>query len=185
MLNRDACERRVYRLASLLTGNPNAATQVIEQVVSAQPNLDDMDTGRLDRLTVLRAREIPTAAIVVDGVPMALAEALAALPPQQREAWVLGRVFRLPLREMARAMDCSRQASQHHLDLAAAALRPFLSDAQLDPAERLLQHTFQLDVPAFFRARQQRRRRVRLALRIAVVLIIIGILAGVAMFAGT
>ena len=39
MLDRAACERRVYRLATLLTGNPVAATKVITQVVDAQPDL--------------------------------------------------------------------------------------------------------------------------------------------------
>ena len=55
MLDREACERRVYRLAALLTGNPVAATRVIRAVVGAQPDLRALDDAHMDRLTVLRS----------------------------------------------------------------------------------------------------------------------------------
>ena len=57
-MERPSCERRVYRLATLLTGDPVAATRVIESVVSAQPDLRRLDNAHLDRLTILRSREI-------------------------------------------------------------------------------------------------------------------------------
>src|SRR5262245_27370010 len=43
MLDRESCERRVYRLATLLTGDPRAATAVIIRVVDAQPDLRRLD----------------------------------------------------------------------------------------------------------------------------------------------
>ena len=76
MLNREACERRVYRLATLLTGNPVAATRVIESVVDAQPDLRRLDNTHMDRLTVLRSRELTPGRLVVETVPPAAAEAL-------------------------------------------------------------------------------------------------------------
>src|SRR5688572_23257240 len=106
MLVREACERRVYRLATLLTGNPVAAAGVIAQVMDAQPDLRQLDGPHMDRLTVLRSREIPSAMLVDDAVPVALAQALAGLTPQQREAWILCQVYRTPIREAAKAMDC-------------------------------------------------------------------------------
>jgi hypothetical protein len=60
MADRESCERRVYRLATLLTGNPKLATGVITAVVDAQPDLRRLDSAHMDRLTVLRSREITT-----------------------------------------------------------------------------------------------------------------------------
>ena len=107
MLNRHACERRVYRFASLLTGNPHAAIGVIESVIDAQPDLRRPDSAHLDRLTVLRSREIRPGRIDDAALGPAVAAALSALSAQQREAWVLRHVYRSPFRETARAMDCS------------------------------------------------------------------------------
>src|SRR4030095_11058661 len=122
MLDREACERRVYRLATLLTGNPIAATKVIAQVVDAQPDLRNLDSAHMDRLTVLRSREVKPAMLVHELAPPEMAEALANLTPQQREAWVFARVYHVPEREVARAMDCSVTATQRHLELAETAL---------------------------------------------------------------
>src|SRR4051794_40768972 len=72
MLDREGCERRVYRLATLLTGNPIAATQVIAQVVDAQPDLRQLDGAHMDRLTVLRSREINPSFLIHETVPAAV-----------------------------------------------------------------------------------------------------------------
>ncbi|MHC5022634.1 MAG: sigma-70 family RNA polymerase sigma factor [Planctomycetota bacterium] len=157
MVDREACERRVYRLATLLTGNPLAATSVIAQVVGAQPDLSRLDSAHLDRLTILRSREIPAAALVSDLVPVSDAATLAGLPFQVREAWVLARVYRLSAREMARAMDCSLTATTRHLDQADAAMGATGEGA----AASILAFSQSLDVPGFYRAEQRRRRRVR------------------------
>ena len=92
MLDRTACERRVYRLAVLLTGNPISATKVIGQVLDAQPDLRRLDSAHLDRLTVLRSREITPAMLVDESIPRDVAAWLAGLDTQQREAGVFIRV---------------------------------------------------------------------------------------------
>jgi hypothetical protein len=164
MLKREACERRVYRLATLLTGDPVAATRVIEAVVDAQPDLSKLGNARMDRLTVLRSREITPATLAAEGVPPRMTTALSRLSFQHREAWVFTRVYRLTAREAARAMDCSVTAMNRHLQMADSAMRGVLGDQVGEAAERLLRYTMSLDVPAFYRARKRRRRWLRWAL---------------------
>ena len=166
MLNREACERRVYRLATLLTGNPVAATRVIESVVDAQPDLRRLDNTHMDRLTVLRSRELTPGRLVVETVPPAAAEALALLTSQQREAWVFTHVYRIEMRDAARAMDCSVTATRRHLQVAEDAVAERLGTAVEQAAEALLSYSMALDVPAFYRAARRRRRRRRLLIKI-------------------
>ena len=168
MLDRAACERRVYRLATLLTGNPVAAARVITEVVDAQPDLRKLDPAHMDRLTVLRSREITAAALADEAVPRAAADALAALTAQQREAWVFSRVYQVDLREMARAMDCSTTATQNHLDRAEEAM-----GRSEGAAESMLRYSMSLEVPEFFRARRRRRRTIRLVLRLVLLAVIL------------
>jgi hypothetical protein len=173
MPDRAACERRVYRLAAILTGDPIKATTVISQVVGSKPNLAELDSAHMDRLTVLRSREIRPATLVSDEVPLGVATALQALPAQQREAWVFARVYQTPPREMSRAMDCSSTAAERHLQLASAAMARVAGGADADAARSFLRYSMSLDVPEFYRAAQRRRRRLRLAM----LLVVIGILA--------
>ena len=161
MLNREACERRVYRLATLLIGDPVTATRVIEAVVDAQPDLRRLDSAHLDRLTVLRSREIGRATIVDAAVPPAVASALASLPIQQREAWVFTHVYCVPQRETARAMDCSVTANTRHLQMAEATMAPTAGDPAKLAAEVLLKYSMRLEVPAFWRAQRRRRQTMR------------------------
>jgi hypothetical protein len=180
MRDRRACERRVYRLAALLSGNPIAAAQVIQAVLDAQPNLRELDSTRMDRLTVLRSREISPGMIVDERVPAYVAKALAELTAQQREAWVFVHVYKVPVREAARAMDCSVTAITTHLAqasermghaVAATGDRPGVT--QDDAAARLREWAISIDVPAFFRREQTRRRRFRVLLVAAGVLVAI------------
>jgi hypothetical protein len=175
MLDREACERRVYRLAALLTGNPVAATRVIEAVVGAQPDLRVLDNAHMDRLTVLRSREIVSARLVHDALPSALAAALAALSAQQREAWVLSRVYELLPRETARAMDCSVTATARHLEQADALMGRATGGEWDQAAQALLSYALSLDVPDFYRQRQRRRRRIRLIMRIAAIVLLMAL----------
>lgn len=174
-MHRAACERRVYRLAALLTGSPIAAAEVIEHVLAAQPDLRRLDDARLDRLTILRCREaVPEAGIIADdSLPRVAAEALAGLRSQPREAWVLHRLYAMTPRDAARAMDCSRDAATRHLAEADARI------AEAGPADRLaealLAWTLELEIPAFHRVRIERRRRRRIVLRIAVVVVVVGL----------
>jgi len=168
MLDREACERRVYRLATLLTGNPVAATKVIAQVIDSQPDLRNLDSAHMDRLTVLRSREIVPATLVAETIPPAMASALAGLTPQQREAWVFARVYRAPDREAARAMDCSLTASQRHLELAEQAMDAKLGATASAARTAVLAYSMQLDVPGFYRVQRRRRQHARLATLLAV-----------------
>ena len=178
-LDRNACERRVYRLATLLTGNPNAATKVIKAVIGAQPDLRKLDGAHIDRLTVLRSREIKPSRIVSDHVPAEMAAVLAELPSQQREAWVFKHVYRLPPREMARAMDCSARAIDQHLSNAEGFVNGQVGAARSDlMARALLTYTMQLDVPEFYRAQVKRTMMWKLLKRIIKLLILIAIVIG-------
>lgn len=164
MPERSACERRVYRLATLLTGDPVEATHVITQVVGARPDLSELDSAHLDRVTVLRSRDIPPATLISGLVPLTYAAALAALPLQQREAWVLARVYQTPPREMSRAMDCSTSAAARHLASASEAMAAVATEGQKTPAQAFLQYSMTLDVPEFYRVAQRRQRCMRLTL---------------------
>jgi len=158
MRNREACERRVYRLAALLTGNTEAAAQVIEAVVGAQPDLRRLDSAHLDRLTVLRSREIKAKTLAGEAIPADVAAALASLSRQQREAWVFHYVYRLMPRDMARAMDCSVNAIRTHLESAEGAVAATIGRPHTETGKALLDFTMRLDVPEFYRAQQRRRR---------------------------
>jgi hypothetical protein len=175
-LSRAACELRVYRLATLLTGDPVKAVRVIEAVVDAQPDVRRLDSAHLDRLTVLRSREIESAEIADAAVPPAAAGALARLPGQAREAWVLTHTYQLGLRDTSRAMDCSTTATQRHLEHAEQSLAAALGDAAAIAKKRFLAYSSSLSIPDFFRARRRRRqqtRRVLLAFALAAIVALI------------
>ena len=182
MLDRLACERRVYRLAALLTGDPIAATKVIEQVVGSQPDLAQLDSAHMDRLTVLRSREIRPASMVHVLIPPPTADAVSKLTPQQREAWVIGRVYETPLREMSRAMDCSTTAAERHLLQSDVAIRAATGSDPAIAAKQFLRASLTMAVPAFYRAKQQRRRRMRTVLALIAIALIAILLAAVAMW---
>lgn len=178
-MDRKACQRRVYRLATLLTGNPTSATRVISAVVDAQPNLESVDSAHLDRLTVLRSREIRAGTIADERLPHEDARILAELDQQPREAWIFSRVYRMPPREGARAMDCSVRAFQIHLDSADRAVAARTNDAER-LAQQIRTYQVQLDVPAFHQHRLSRRRRFRLVGRLIIAAVILAVVAGAA-----
>ncbi len=179
MLDRHACERRVYRLATLLTGNPIAATGVIRAVIGAQPDLGNLDNAHMDRLTVLRSREIAASTLVGEAIAGITASALADLAVQQREAWIFSRVYRLGDREMARAMDCSTTALKAHLDQAEAAMGKALGSAIDKAAGSLLDYSLSLEVPPFYRENLRKRRRMKLVGRAAIWLLAIAVVVAV------
>lgn len=182
MFDRDACERRVYRLATLLTGNPAAATKVMAQVVDAQPDLRRLDSAHLDRLTVLRSREVQAGMLVDEGVALQLRESLAKLTAQQREAWVFGRVYELNDRDFARAMDCSVTAARRHLEQADHLLKQTMGSRADDAPQMIRQYSMTLDVPEFYRAQRLRRRQMRLMLKVAIIMVCALLLAALVMW---
>lgn len=172
MLDREACERRVYRLATLLTGDPERAVRVIAAVVGAQPDLGSIDSAHLDRLTILRSREIRSGEWGKTGLAPEQAAAVRSLTRQQREAWVLNHVYKMQPREVARAMDCSVRAVQVHLTSAESAVERALP---VDPASlgtALLHYSRTLDVPSFYRASRARRSSRRRVTRLLVALLL-------------
>lgn len=179
MLDRESCERRVYRLAVLLTGDSQAAVKVISQVLDSQPDLRSLDGAHMDRVTVLRCREIKTVAMHDPGVPAEVAEALSQLPPQQREAWVFGRVYRIEPREMARAMDCSTTALTMHLEQADAAMVRWLGHEAPRAGEQVLRYSLTVEVPRVYRHARIRDEKVRLVvLRAGIIAAVLAFIVG-------
>ncbi len=159
-LNRAACERRAYRLATLLTGDPVGAVGVLEAVERSQPDLRAIASARLDRLTVLRSREVTVRPLPAETLPADAAGAIADLAAQPREAWVLIRAYGLPLRETARAMDCSVTATKRHLELADQRMAAILDGRGVAGAiESLRAYSKSLRLPDHYVVHRERRRR--------------------------
>ena len=94
-------------------------------------------------------------------MPTRVSETLAGLAHQPREAWLLSRTYRMPLRDVARAMDCSSTATARHLQQAEEALAGALGDDVGEAARTLLDYSLTLVVPEFFRAGRRRREHLR------------------------
>jgi hypothetical protein len=126
--HRAAIERRVWRLAYLITGDAAGAARLADRIFRARVDLDALDAARLDRVIIQQAREIrPPRRTTPDAAAQALrpegdaAELLATvrqIPEQPREAWVLARVDNLDELHISRAMDCSKTAARNHLHAA-------------------------------------------------------------------
>lgn len=167
-----AVERRIWRLAFLLTGDPDRAATLIDDVLGTGSDPATLEPARLDRLIVLRSRESTKAAgaptpTPVAGMPPEAARTLGAalkLPPQPLEAWVLARVDELDALHMSRAMDCSKTAAGHHLEAADEAMRKALADRFDAGLAALRAFADSLDlgpIIAHHRARVRRRRQRR------------------------
>ncbi len=171
-------ERRIWRLAFLLTGDPDAAADLIARVLHSRPDPTALDAARLDRLIVLRSREIaPGASRSVPGAPEDAARALHAalsMPPQPLEAWVLTRVDLLDELHVSRAMDCSRTAAGNHLASADARMKTLLAD-RLDAGVSALRayadslNPAPLIAQARARARARRKRRAAVTLGVGAI----------------
>jgi hypothetical protein len=179
-LDRTACERRSFRLALLLTGEARAALAVLESVLAAQPDVRAIDGAHLDRLTILRTRELASARAKRSkrsrSAPAGVSELWSGttfgdLPGQAREAWVLVRVLALPDREVARAMDCSISAARRHMQLA----EEQLGDAGGELEERLRARALTAEVPAVVRERRERASRRRRAEIVAVIVVLLAV----------
>lgn len=182
MPRRDAIERRVFRLAVLLTGREDRAVRVLEQVLDDRRN-GSRDAVYLDRMTILRSREHLVAGDgdAIRGAPQRWAQALWSLPAQGREAWVLARVYKTPERAMARSMDCSTSATARHLDQADAAVEAVAGVGTDAFVEMVRDHSMNIDVPEHYRLKTRRRaRRRRLIRRWATGLVVLLVLAAAA-----
>jgi hypothetical protein len=177
MVSRDALERRIFRLALLLTGREDGALRVLERVLGDNPDLRSVDGVHLDRMTILRSREVIGGRSVTDdgtmirGVPRTWSAAFWAMPEQSREAWVLTRVYKTPARTMARSMDCSTTATARHLERADADLHDAMGAGMDAFIDTVLEFSMQADVPPVYRERivSRRRRRQRLIVIVALI----------------
>jgi len=179
-LQQAACERRVYRLATLLTGDLDAATGIMEAVLRAQPDLRAVESARLDRLTVLRCREVSSRPLLTEDLPGEAARAIASLGAQPHEVWLLVRAYGLPLREAARAMDCSVTATTRHLQRADETMAGALGGGVGGSIEALRAYSKSVQVPASYLAGQQRRRRHRRVLTMVLLLLLALVLLAIA-----
>lgn len=161
---------RTYRLALLLTGTPAGAARVTREVLAARGAAAAIDEAHLDRLTILRARDVLPARIADDRLESAAAAALATMGAQRREAWILADVYRLPVREVACAMDCSKTAAARHLDAA----RSVIGERGAEFAAALQAWALAVDVPSFSRRRLPRvdRRSLRTVAGILIVILL-------------
>jgi len=174
MTDRHAIERRVFRLALLLTGGRERAVAVLDDVLDARTHRRPADSAHLDRMTILRSRELlgpkgwrdPAA---LRDVPATWIDAFRAIDEQPREAWVLARLYGTPEREMARSMDCSTTATKRHLDRAESHLRDALGEHVDAFIEQLRVAVLQEDVPSVYHERRARRRRRRFVVRMTLI----------------
>lgn len=178
-------ERRVWRLAFLLTGDTEGAAALAARIPRTQPDLASMEPAMLDRMVVQEARLMaqrrpPAGRPARPDMPPDAArsfEAALAMPRQPLEAWVLTRLDDLDPLRVCRAMDCSRTAAARHLAAADEQMKNRLLD-QLDRGIVALRAAADaLDpAPAIARRREQdqaaeKRRRIILTGAAAVALL--------------
>ena len=173
--SRRSAEARAWRLALLLTRDAEQAAEVAIQVRKAQPKLERLDPRRLDRLVVLRSREVaqrrrrrPTPAQEAAPPPeqvRALLDALRRLGHQVQEAWIFARVDELGEIEMARSMDCSKSAAARFLAEADSALAESPGDlpARIEALRAWLASLAPQEAIEARRAVHRRRRRIKAA----------------------
>lgn len=166
---RTAAQTRAWRLALLLTGADDLAAEVAIQVRRAQPKLESLDPRRLDRLTVIRSREVvqaarrrrssraatsaaPDAVLDAPGEARLLLAALAAIEEQPREAWIFARLDNLDAVEVARSMDCSKTATARYLTEADTAIARAFRAAEAGEAGALAPHSAASDLPSHIHA---------------------------------
>ena len=172
---REVYERRIWRLAYLLTGNAPGAARLADRVLRDQPRIERLEPARLDRTVIQHARDLPrTTSEAIPDLPAPQGEAAEALravlslPEQPREAWVLARVDELEDLHVSRAMDCSKTASRNHLNAADAQMASRFAGDALRPARALRAFADSLDPGRIIRAHRQ-ERRTRAVRRAAVV----------------
>jgi len=179
-LNRAACERRAYRLATLLTGDPVGAVRVLEAIERSQPDLRAIASARLDRLTILRSREVTAGPLPAEALGADAARAIADLATQPREAWLLIRAYGLPLRETARAMDCSVTATKRHIELADRRMAAILDgDGDVRAIEALRAYSKSLRLPEHLAAHRERRRHNGRVLTLIGMVLVVALLMAV------
>jgi hypothetical protein len=185
---REAFERRVWRLALLLTGDADGASRTLNGVARSARDLSKIDGVHLDRLTVLHSREVSSVrrrgageeAPVPEGAPARTLEVLMQMKPQAREAWVLTRIDGLDEIHVARAMDASKTASGNFFGAADALIGEKLGEEAEEGIEglRVWAESFDPD-PWLILHRERVKRWRRIKLVGALVLVGLVVLVGV------
>lgn len=199
-VRREAYERRVWRLATLLSGDQHRAAQLALRIVDTRASLEDLDAPRLDRLVILTARRWrddsqagSDAGSAASGeaserqagsVPDAemILRYLRSQPFQQGEVWILRRVDALEDIRASQAMDCSRSAAGRFLERAEADLLEHFGRPSEELASIVRDYADGLEpgpVISARRAELDERRRRRRTMVIVVLLggALIGVLA--------
>lgn len=169
-------DRRVWRLAFLLTANPDAASTLVS--ILPAPRHDAIEPAILDRTIIQNARSLPRAdAVNLSATPLCApvtltlaTDALAAahkLPRQPLEAWILKRIDDLDDLHIARAMDCSKTAARTHLAAADEAMALRLADRLPSALAALRDYIDSLD-PTPLIAAHRHRRKIRRANRLKI-----------------
>ncbi len=183
---RNALERRVWRLAFLLTGDREGAAALVDRILDAQANLDALEPARLDRLVILQAREmmgvasLPPADFSNGPLQERALRAAHAMGAQAREAWVLARVDIVDELWMSRAMDCSRTAARQHLAGADEVMRSRLGGDYDAAVMELRKFADSLDPGPIIAANRRKRHRRRLERRMAAGIIVAVVILGAA-----
>ena len=184
----EAYERRVWRIALLLTDDAPGADSILEGVVRVQPDLAKVGDTRLDRMVVLAARGWRGSGpglgelLELDEATGELWRAVGDLGEQAREAWVFRELEGMESIRAARAMDCSRTAmEQVHLEAARRVLDARLGEGVGPTTERLAGALAALDESPAMRSalecaagarRDAMRRRRRVSVLLLVILLV-------------
>ncbi len=157
----EAYRRRVWRLAYLLTGDESAAGEMFEKIMRDRKAIESVEPDRLDRLIVMRAREM-MGALKTRFVLDPHVALLYGLPSGSREAWLLIHVEDMDELTAAKAMDCSKKALSLHLTRAEEELRRELGDGVADLAAAVRQRADGIDPAPVIAAWSQKLRKRRL-----------------------
>lgn len=178
-----------HRIALLLTGDARAARWIVSWLVERYSSkLDDEALDAWFRHhTVLRAREVKS--IGKDGVFSstgdiqrdAFAKAVAGLPHQQREAWLLATIEGWPMRLVGASMDLSQTAAMNHLNAAKKQLGSLVGESSALEAKMIEIHratTMPGGLTEKALARRVRRRTFRRIKQIFILLLAIAFCFG-------
>ncbi|MEO1128681.1 MAG: hypothetical protein AAFX05_03120 [Planctomycetota bacterium] len=182
----EAYQRRVWRLALLLTDSGAHADATLAQVLRTQSDILRVGESRLERMVVLASRQTTASGgerplnslLELDESAGRLWNAVRQLEQQPREAWLFRDLEGADLIPAARAMDCSRTAlEQVHRKAALESLQATLGD-HYDDALVSLRSTLEAIDPtealelATTVVRQARARR-RLVTVVVIVLLLV------------
>lgn len=178
-----AFERRIWRLAFLLTGDGAIAADVIDSVLRDQPDPGSLEPARLDRLVVLHTREarsrgVPGSDVLSDPRAARALSAVVNLEHQPREAWVLARLDELDELRVSRAMDCSKTAAGRHLEAADEAMARALGAELAECVDALRRAADALDPSPIIVLRRSLRRRERNRRALIVAGVTVTVIAG-------